>query len=164
MSGRGHGHDVLGMVLLMVRMVDGALLLLLLAVHKLPYFGIVVVADVVRQVRLLEPGGGHALVARVGARAGRTRVRRVQARLYQRLARLRRDHRLQLARGERVHVTRLGRHQQHHLRARQRRQLVRLLHADTKHEITFVSVVATVVRGSPKTGTRFYHIETMHSS
>lgn len=126
MSGRGHGHDVLGMVLLMVRMVDGALLLLLLAVHKLPYFGIVVVADVVRQVRLLEPGGGHALVARVGARAGRTRVRRVQARLYQRLARLRRDHRLQLARGERVHVARLGRHQQHHLRARQRRQLVRL--------------------------------------
>jgi hypothetical protein len=43
MSRRGHGHDVLGMVLLMVWMVDRTLL----AIHKLPYFGIVVIADVV---------------------------------------------------------------------------------------------------------------------
>lgn len=131
MGGRGHGHDVLGMVLLMVRMVDGTLL----AVHKLPYFGIVFVADVVRQVGLLEPGGGHALVAGVGARRGRARIRRVEARLYECFARLGRDHRLQLARGERVHVTRFGRHQQHDLRAGQRGQLVRLKRCDTTNAV-----------------------------
>lgn len=98
------------------------------AVHKVPYF-LFVVADVVRQLRLLEAGRAHALVAAaVAAAAARRRagVRRVEARLDQGLTGLRRDHGLQLTRGEGVDVAGLGRHQQHHLRARQRRELVRL--------------------------------------
>lgn len=86
------------------------------AVHQLPYF-LLVVGNVVRQLGLLEAGGRHPLVAR---RAGRWRVRAVEARLDQRLAGLARDHRLQLARRECIHVAGLARHQQHHLRARQR--------------------------------------------
>lgn len=86
------------------------------AVHQLPYF-LLVVGNVVRQLGLLEAGGRHPLVAR---RAGRRRIRAVEARLNQRLAGLARDHRLQLARRECVHVTGLARHQQHHLRACQR--------------------------------------------
>lgn len=92
------------------------------AVHQLPYF-LLVVGDVVRQLGLLESGGRHPLVA---GRAGRRRVRAIQARLDQRFTGLARYHRLELARSERVHVTGLARHQQHHLRAGQRRQLVRL--------------------------------------
>ena len=95
-------------------------------VHHLPYF-LVVVVQRVRQLGLLEAGGRHALVLR-----RRRRVRRVEARLDERLARLRRDHRLQLAGGERVHVTRLAGHQQHHLRPGQRRQLVRLVKSDSQ--------------------------------
>lgn len=78
----------------------------------------------VGEVGLLEAGGAHPLVGG-GVGAGR-RVGRVQAGLDQGLARLRRDHGLQLPGGERVHVSRLARHQQQHLSARQRRQLVRL--------------------------------------
>lgn len=92
------------------------------AVHQLPYF-LLVVGNVVRQLGLLEAGRRHPLVPR---RAGRRRVRAVEARLDQGLARLARDHRLQLPRRERVHVAGLARDQQHHLRAGQRRQLVRL--------------------------------------
>lgn len=95
------------------------------AIHQLPYFAILI-GDVVGQFGFLEPCRGHALIPGAAAAAARRRVRRVQARLDQRLPRLGRDHRLQLPRRERVHVPRLRRHQQHHLRPRQRRQLVRL--------------------------------------
>lgn len=94
-------------------------------VHHLPYFR-VLVADVVRQLRFLEAGGGHALVA--GRGPGR-RVRGVQAGLDEGLARLAGDHGLQLAGGEGVHVAGLGGHQEHHLGARQRGQLVCLQQA-----------------------------------
>lgn len=93
-----------------------------MAVHQLPYFR-VFVADVVAELRLLEARRAHPLVAGCSA-AGR--VRRVEARLDQRLARLRRDHRLQLPRGKRVDVARLGGHQEHHLGAGQRGQFVGL--------------------------------------
>lgn len=91
-------------------------------VHHLSYFR-VLVADVVRQLGLLESGGGHPLVP--GSGTGR-RVRRVQARLDEGLPGLAGYHRLELARREGVDVAGLGRHQQHHLGAGQRRQLVRL--------------------------------------
>lgn len=78
----------------------------------------------VGEVRLLEARGAHALV-HGGVRA-RRRVRRVEARLDQGLARLARDHGLQFARGERVDVARLTGHQQQDLGARQGGQLVRL--------------------------------------
>lgn len=85
-------------------------------VQLLPYF-LVFIADVVRELGFLEAGGGHALVT-PGAR--RRRVGRIQTRLDQRLARLARDHRLQLPRRERVHVACLRSHEEHHLRSRQR--------------------------------------------
>lgn len=77
------------------------------AVHQLPYF-LLVVGDVVRQLGLLEAGGRHPLVAR---RARRRRIRAVEARLDQRLPGIARDHRLQFARRERVHMAGLARHQ-----------------------------------------------------
>lgn len=76
------------------------------AVHQLPYF-LLVVGDVVRQLGLLEAGGRHPLITR---RARRWRVRAVETRLDQRLAGITRDHRLQFARRERVHVAGLARH------------------------------------------------------
>lgn len=91
-------------------------------VHHLSYFR-VLVADVVREFRLLESGRRHALVP--GSGSGRW-VRGVQARLDQRLARLARDHRLELAGSKRVHVAGLGCHQEHHLGAGQCREFVRL--------------------------------------
>lgn len=92
-----------------------------MAVNQLSYFG-VLVGDVVAQLRLLEARRGHALISAANAR----RIRRIEARLYQLFARLRRYHRLQLARGKCVDVTRLAGHQQHHLSTSQRRQLVGL--------------------------------------
>lgn len=90
-------------------------------VYQLSYFR-VLVGDVVAELRLLEPGGRHPLVA--AAHTGR--IRRVEAGLDELLSRLRGDHRLQLARGKCVHVARLAGHQQHHLRPGQRGQLVGL--------------------------------------
>jgi hypothetical protein len=92
-------------------------------IHHLSYFLLVRVSDVVSQFRLLITGHGHPLVRRSSRRRG---VRRVEAGLDQRLACVRRDHRLQLARRERVDVSRLARDKEHHLRAGQRRQLVSL--------------------------------------
>ena len=89
-------------------------------VHHLPYF-LVLVVQGVRQLRLLEARGRHPLVHRAAGR-----IRRVEARLDQRLSRLRGDHRLQLPRREGVDVARLARHQQHHLSSCQRRQFVGL--------------------------------------
>ena len=87
-------------------------------VHHLSYF-LLVFVDVVAELRLLEAGGRHALVA--SARSRRRRVRRVEARLDQCFAGLGGNHRLQLARGERVDVTGLRGDQQHDLGPRQRR-------------------------------------------
>jgi len=83
------------------------------SVNKLPYF-LVVVADVIAELRLLEARGRHALVP-AGVAARGTRVRGVEARLDQGLARLRGYHWLELASGERVHMPGLRCHQQHHL-------------------------------------------------
>lgn len=78
----------------------------------------------VGEVRLLEARGAHALVhGWVGAWR---RVRRVEARLDQGLARLARDHGLEFARSKRVDVARFTGHQQQDLGARQGGQLVRL--------------------------------------
>lgn len=78
----------------------------------------------VGEVRLLESRGAHSLVhGRVGAWR---RVRRIQARLDQGLARLTRDHGLELAGGKSVHVARFTGHQQQDLGSRQGGQLVRL--------------------------------------
>jgi len=92
-----------------------------MAVYQLSYFR-VLVGDVVAELRLLESGGRHPLIAATDA----GRIRRVEAGLDELLARLRGDHRLQLARGKCVHVARLAGHQQHHLRPGQRGQLVGL--------------------------------------
>lgn len=72
-------------------------------VYHLSYFGILV-ADVVGELGLLKTGGRHPLV-----RSGRTsrRIRGVEARLDEGLARLTSYHGLELASGERVHVSRL---------------------------------------------------------
>lgn len=78
----------------------------------------------VGEVRLLEARGAHALVH--GGVGARRRVRRVEARLDQGLARLARDHGLEFARGERVDVARFAGHQQQDLGARQGGKLVRL--------------------------------------
>lgn len=78
----------------------------------------------VGEVRLLESRGAHPLVhGRVGARR---RVRRIQARLDQGLARFARDHRLEFAGRKSVHVTRFTGHQQQDLGSGQGGQLVRL--------------------------------------
>lgn len=72
-------------------------------VNQLPYFGLLI-GDVVGELRLLEAGGGHALVPAVAGGGALRRVGRVQAGLDEPLARVGGDHGLQLARGERVHV------------------------------------------------------------
>lgn len=115
-----------------------------MAVNQLSYFG-VLVGDVVAQLRLLEACRGHALISA----ADTWRIRRIEARLYELLARLRCDHRLQLARGKCVNVPRLAGHQQHHLSPGQRRQLVGL-HSGRERERERqrergLSVVLTVI-------------------
>lgn len=78
----------------------------------------------VGEVRLLESRGAHSLVH--GGVGAWRRVRRIQARLDQGLARLTRDHGLELAGGKSVHVARFAGHQQQDLGSRQGGQLVRL--------------------------------------
>jgi len=91
-------------------------------IHHLPYFLLLLaVRHVVSQLGFFVTGNGHSLVAR---RHRRRWVRRVEAGLNESFSRVRRDHRLKLARRERVHVAGLARDQQHHLRPRKRRQLV----------------------------------------
>lgn len=78
----------------------------------------------VGEVGLLESRGAHPLVhGRVGAWR---RVRRIQARLDQGLARFARDHGLEFAGRKRVHVACFTGHQQQDLGSRQGGQLVRL--------------------------------------
>lgn len=91
-------------------------------VDQLSYF-LLLVGYVVRQFRLLEPGGAHPLVAAAAAGA---RIWGIEARLDQSFPRVARDHRLEFSSGECVHVASFRGHQQHHLRTRQRRQFVRL--------------------------------------
>lgn len=73
-------------------------------VRQLPHLH-VLVNYVIGELGFLEAGGRHALLA------GGGRVGRVEARLDEPLAGVRRDHGLQLPRGERVHVARLRRDQ-----------------------------------------------------
>lgn len=73
-------------------------------VHHLPYF-LVLVVQRVSQLRLLEARRRHALI-----HCARWRIRRVEARLDQRFARLGRDHRLKFPCSEGVDVSCLAGH------------------------------------------------------